>query len=110
VVGHRQIPADHYDEHEELAAEHIVCCACGNEEADDDNDILLCDGHGCSRAYHVQCLPFKDNFDLQRLLDSDDGWLCPACDCRYDILWDLTQALDLDFEHLIEQKCAPPAL
>lgn len=65
VEGHRQIPEDHYDEHEELAAEHIVCCSCGNEEADDDNDILLCDGHGCSRAYHVQCLPFKDDFILQ---------------------------------------------
>jgi hypothetical protein len=65
VEGHRQIPQEHYDEDEELAAEHIVCCACGNEEADDDNDILLCDGHGCSRAYHVQCLPFKDDFILQ---------------------------------------------
>lgn len=65
VEGHRQIPEDHYDEYEELAAEHIVCCSCGNEEADDDNDILLCDGHGCSRAYHVQCLPFKDDFILQ---------------------------------------------
>lgn len=65
VEGHRQIPEDHYDEHEELAAEHIVCCACGDNEADDDNDILLCDGHGCSRAYHVQCLPFKDDFILQ---------------------------------------------
>ena len=43
---------------------------------------------------------------MQELLDSEDGWLCPACDCRYDILWALAQTLDLEFEQLTEQRCA----
>jgi hypothetical protein len=42
---------------------------------------------------------------VQELLDSDEGWLCPACDCRYDILWALAQTLDLEFEELTELRC-----
>lgn len=42
---------------------------------------------------------------IQELLDSEDGWLCPACDCRYDILWALAQTVDLEFADLTELRC-----
>lgn len=59
-----------------------------------------------SGAYTV-CRELRGGrFVVQDLLDSEDGWLCPACDCRYDILWALAQTLDLEFEQLTEQRCA----
>lgn len=33
----------------------LQCCACVKGKCSDDNDLLLCDGKGCYRAYHMQC-------------------------------------------------------
>lgn len=36
----------------------LACCLCqcGRGDADGEDDILLCDGLGCGRALHMQCL------------------------------------------------------
>jgi hypothetical protein len=47
---------------------------------------------------------------MEDLAASDEGWLCPAFDCRYDILWDLAQALDLDFQSLVDHRCVTLAI
>uniref|UniRef100_K3WGX2 PHD-type domain-containing protein n=1 Tax=Globisporangium ultimum (strain ATCC 200006 / CBS 805.95 / DAOM BR144) TaxID=431595 RepID=K3WGX2_GLOUD len=39
----------------ELLPEDIDCSRCGSTEADEDNDILICDNEGCQRAYHQKC-------------------------------------------------------
>eukprot|EP00892_Ulva_mutabilis_P001709 jgi/Ulvmu1/11539/UM078_0029.1 len=100
--GHRQVPQDHFTEEEELPVEHIKCSACDNGESEEDNDILLCDGEGCNRCYHVQCVPFRSDLDLQALLDDEEsGWLCPACDAKYDIFWHLSETRDMNYNSLL---------
>ena len=46
---------------------------CGDQNDEDGNEILLCDGHGCSVGYHLRC--------LEPPLDAvpEEEWLCPAC-------------------------------
>lgn len=43
-----------------------------------DNDIIMCDG-SCNRCFHENCVD-----PPVRLADipEDEGWLCPACDCK----------------------------
>jgi hypothetical protein len=51
--------------------EDVACENCG--DAGDDEELLLCDGKGCNRGYHLGCL-------MPALKDVPDGeWFCPAC-------------------------------
>lgn len=52
----------------------IVCRTCKDGHEPDGNAILLCDGPGCSAAYHMACL----SEPLARVPEGD--WLCPSCD------------------------------
>lgn len=105
----RAILPQHFDADGEIDNAHIRCAGCSNIESSDDNDILLCDGELCTKAYHVGCLPVKGTFDAEELPD-DVGWLCPACDCRHDILWNLAENFDLDYEELIPLQCGAAAV
>lgn len=105
----RAIAPEHFDADGEIDSAHIRCAGCSNPDSSDDNDILLCDGQLCSKAYHVSCLPVKETFDMEQLPD-DVGWLCPACDCRYDILWNLAENFELDYDELTPLPCAPAYL
>jgi hypothetical protein len=51
----------------------VACRVCGEQEDEEGNDILLCDGHGCSAGYHLRC--------LEPALDAvpEHEWLCPTC-------------------------------
>ncbi len=48
-----------------------------------DNDMILCDGR-CSCAFHERCLDPPIN---AAELPEDEGWLCPACDCKVGAVW-----------------------
>ena len=50
------------------------CHRCGVTWWEPDNEMLLCDGEGCAKAFHKHCLPRP----LANVPDGD--WLCPACD------------------------------
>ena len=71
----------------------IFCARCSSAEADDDNDIVLCDGP-CCRAYHLSCL----GISLADLPPDDEGWLCPSCDAKCDALDAINTAFDTDWE------------
>ncbi len=52
-----------------------------------DNDIILCDGSKCRRAYHQHCVEppvprslVEEKEDGEE--DEDEGWWCPACTCK----------------------------
>jgi hypothetical protein len=65
------------DDDSGISLDDLQCCVCFKSEASDDNDLILCDGSGCCRAYHVHCLdppPSSDIFD-----DEDADWFCPMC-------------------------------
>jgi hypothetical protein len=103
--GDAHIAAELFDSDGGIDNKYIACSACADPSADDDNDILLCDGDLCNRAYHVRCLPVKDSFDVESLPENI-GWLCPACDCRYDILWNLAETFEMLFESLTTCRCS----
>ncbi len=53
--------------------ESSVCYACGEGWWAEGNEMLLCDGAGCERAYHTKCLVPA----LGAVPEGD--WLCPSC-------------------------------
>ena len=71
----------------------IFCAKCGKGDADDDDDILLCDGF-CECAFHMSCLdPVVTAKDLQTQTEDDD-WMCHTCDARADAFYSLNAVLD----------------
>lgn len=57
-----------------ISLDELACCVCFGNESTDDNDLVLCDGAGCFRAYHQGCLPPSTSDDLD-----DEDWFCPLC-------------------------------
>ena len=51
----------------------IVCTICRQEESTDENDVLLCDGCKCFRAFHMKCVfPVVEQEEMQSW-DENDG-------------------------------------
>lgn len=72
-----------FDSEGEIDSEDIFCCKCRSKELSADNDIILCDGI-CDRGFHQKCLDpplLSEDIPL-----GDEGWLCPACDCKVDCI------------------------
>ena len=62
------------DDAEEAADDDAVCEACARTLCSASNEMLLCDGEGCKKAYHMLCLP-------RPLASVPPGeWLCPSCE------------------------------
>ena len=61
------------DEEGEEDADDAPCERCGVTLWEEGNEILLCDGEGCGKAYHMLCLPRP----LASVPEGD--WLCPSC-------------------------------
>ncbi|WOL19664.1 homeobox protein HOX1A [Canna indica] len=68
---------------DEIDSENIFCAKCGSKDSSLDNDIILCDG-SCNRAFHQKCL--NPPLLTHEIPPGDQGWLCPACDCKEDCL------------------------
>lgn len=64
-----------------IEAEEIACSACGRYDADDDDDILLCDYAYCGCAFHQSCC----DPPLAALPPENVDWCCPrvseGCGC-----------------------------
>jgi len=77
--------------------EKIKCCVCfsGHVVEGDENDVLMCDGQSCMKAFHMKCITPRVT---QKILDDDVNgtWFCPLCtafancihDCRIEYLGD----------------------
>lgn len=86
------------DELGECDAADIFCSKCTLADDREDDDILLCDGF-CDRAYHQSCVnpPVKD----EDIPPDDEGWLCPRCDARVDVIY----VLNDEYEQDLGQRC-----
>jgi hypothetical protein len=62
-----------------ISLDDLVCWTCHGTDASDENDMLLCDGVGCCRAFHMKCLEPKLTLDDVHKSD-DDNWFCPLCE------------------------------
>lgn len=73
TTGGRAGSEDEGRDDECVEGKGVACAVCGEEEDEDDNDMLLCDGHGCSAGYHLRC--------LEPALEAvpEHEWLCPTC-------------------------------
>ncbi|KXZ49871.1 hypothetical protein GPECTOR_19g322 [Gonium pectorale] len=92
--GLKSIPAELFDEEGELDIDDMFCSVCGRYEAADDDDMVLCDGP-CNCAFHQNCL--DPPIDVSKLPE-DEGWLCPACDCKADIVRLLNEEFGYDYD------------
>jgi hypothetical protein len=46
-------------------------------DATDENDVILCDGQNCHRAFHMKCV--FPAVSEQELGDENEDWFCPLC-------------------------------
>lgn len=71
MFGNRYVGAAAGDDAD--SEEQIACTACTIDTWAPGNELLLCDGDGCERAYHTRCL-------VPPLNKVPEGhWLCPEC-------------------------------
>ncbi|XP_062180168.1 homeobox protein HOX1A-like isoform X2 [Phragmites australis] len=70
-----------FDSEGEISSEDIFCATCGKKDVTLDNDIILCDG-ACDRGFHQNCL--NPPLHTEDIPEGDEGWICPACDCKID--------------------------
>ena len=95
--GDMAIPQECFDEQGEVDCNDIFCGKCRASDSTDDNDIIMCDGM-CDRAYHMKCVfPPLDASILED--DSEEGWLCPACDRKIDMIDELNDEFGTDYEY-----------
>ncbi len=95
--GDKAIPHECFDEEGEVDCNDIFCGKCRSSDSTDDNDIIMCDGM-CDRAYHMKCVfPPLDSSILED--DSEEGWLCPACDRKIDMIDELNDEFGTDYEY-----------
>jgi hypothetical protein len=60
-----------------ISLDDLTCWNCHGSHATDENDMLLCDGRGCYRAFHMKCVEPKIAHD--DVGNEDDDWFCPLC-------------------------------
>lgn len=62
------------DDDGSISVEGLVCHWCHQNHATDENDLVMCDGKHCYRAFHFDCVQLS----LQEAEEEDD-WFCPLC-------------------------------
>jgi hypothetical protein len=61
-----------------ISLDDLTCWNCHGSHSTDENDMLLCDGMGCYRSFHMKCLePHLSIEDVHK--NSDVDWFCPLC-------------------------------
>ncbi|KAK9677756.1 hypothetical protein RND81_11G165100 [Saponaria officinalis] len=76
-----KFPDSLYDSEGLIDSEDIFCAKCGSKDLLAGNDIILCDG-SCDRGFHQYCL--EPPLRTEEIPPGDEGWFCPACDCKFD--------------------------
>ncbi|XP_023771901.1 pathogenesis-related homeodomain protein [Lactuca sativa] len=88
-----RFPDTLYDSDGLIDSEDIFCAKCAQTEVKLDNDIILCDGF-CDRGFHQFCL--DPPLLKEQVPPGDEGWLCPACDCKVDCVDLLNDSMGTD--------------
>eukprot|EP00980_Cylindrotheca_fusiformis_P013490 scaffold3440_cov99-Cylindrotheca_fusiformis.AAC.1 len=87
---------DDNDNDSGVTLDDLQCCICFVGDCTDDNDVILCDGEGCYRAYHMKCIqPAVKPEDVQ---NEDEDWFCPMCSSISNWTHQMQIACDPDFE------------
>ncbi|KAL3816471.1 hypothetical protein ACHAXA_009896 [Cyclostephanos tholiformis] len=65
-----------------ISLDDLVCWNCHGSHATDENDMILCDGIGCYRSFHMKCVEPQLSYDdvhKNTSREEDDDWFCPLC-------------------------------
>ena len=65
------------DEDSGITLDDLKCSICMTGDSTDDNDVILCDGQGCYRAFHMKCV--YPGVTQEEIEDEDNDWFCPLC-------------------------------
>jgi hypothetical protein len=92
-----------------FSLDNLHCCVCLNGDSSDDNDMIMCDGGQCFRAYHANCL--HPQVPPEILQDETANWFCPYCQALGDALHTI-QRLSMnadEWEERMERKAKAKA-
>lgn len=65
------------DDDSGVTLDDLQCSICMIGDSSDENDVILCDGQGCHRAFHMKCVyPAVSPKDIEI---EDENWFCPIC-------------------------------
>jgi hypothetical protein len=70
----------------DISVSDVTCVACRSSDSTDDDDLLMCDGHGCFRAFHQRCVAPEVTAEEMGGWAEDEVWQCPLCECRGNLL------------------------
>jgi len=70
--------ASHASDSSGVSLDDLKCTCCNEGHASHENDLLLCDGENCYRAFHMHCLEPKLTPE-ELASDENDNWFCPLC-------------------------------
>jgi hypothetical protein len=83
-----------------VSLDDLKCACCHGGVATDENDMLLCDGVGCYRAFHMQCLEPKVTLEEVEAAGEDAPWFCPLCTAHANLVhYAQREYLQDDWEH-----------
>lgn len=72
------------DDDSGISLDELRCCICHDNTASDENDLLMCDGKGCYRAYHMKCI--SPQVTPEDVAEEEDDWFCPICSTLSELL------------------------
>ena len=75
------------DDDSGITLDDLQCAVCMIGDATDENDVLLCDGKDCHRAFHMKCVyPHVKQEDIE---NEDEDWFCPICSQSTELMGEI---------------------
>lgn len=89
--------ASHASDSSGVSLDDLKCTCCNEGHASHENDLLLCDGENCYRAFHMHCLEPKLTPE-ELASDENDNWFCPFCSAHAMLVHWTQREVDQSFE------------
>ncbi|GMH87428.1 hypothetical protein TL16_g10857 [Triparma laevis f. inornata] len=91
--GDPRFTSDDASEDSGVDTADVICTICrGGDCSNGTNDILMCDGKLCFRAYHVKCLGIEGSGEWEE----EEDWQCVWCELRGECLEILNDYFPVD--------------
>ncbi len=75
------------DDDSGITLDDLQCAVCMIGDATDENDVLLCDGKDCHRAFHMKCV--YPNVKPEEIENEDEDWFCPICSQSTELMGEI---------------------
>jgi len=75
------------DDDSGITLDDLQCAVCMIGDATDENDVLLCDGKDCHRAFHMKCV--YPHVTPEEIENEDEDWFCPICSQSTELMGEI---------------------